>query len=282
MKRILLTGSGGFIGKNIKISLEKEYMLYTPRSFELDLQNKTAVEDFFKKHKTDYIIHCASVGGMRDKKDSENIVFENLAMLDHLVQCKGKDVPLLFFGSGAMYNRLRHLHKVTEDEIGKVPAQEPYGKAKMLASAYVKKYPELLCLNIFSCYGYYEKPSRFPSYSMQKLLRQEDVIVEKNAVFDYLWIGDLVRIIHYFIKHRPARNIFNVTPSQSISLYEMALLIKEITRSKGNVLLKDAALHYEYTGSNVALLREIGDFKFTPLQEGLTKLYHFYQNNSLV
>lgn len=282
IKQILLTGSGGFIGKNLKNALENRYILHTPRSFELNLKERSSVSDFFKSHQIDYIIHCASVGGMRGQTDQESIVSENLHMLDNLLQSKKKEVPLLFFGSGSMYNRFRHLHKVSEEEIGIYIPTEPYGKAKMLASQYAKKDPQLLCLNIFSCYGYYEKPTRFPTHVMEKMLRHEDVIIEKNAIFDYLWIEDLVKIIAHFIEHKPSQNILNLTPSQSISLQEMALMIQKITKSQGKVLLKDQTLHYEYTGSNKALLQQIGDFQFTPLQEGLEKFYNFYLRDSRI
>ena len=34
---VLLTGSGGFIGKNLKSYLQDKYELLTPRSYELNL-----------------------------------------------------------------------------------------------------------------------------------------------------------------------------------------------------------------------------------------------------
>lgn len=37
---ILLTGSGGFIGRNLKEYLQDKYTLFCPRSYELDLTNE--------------------------------------------------------------------------------------------------------------------------------------------------------------------------------------------------------------------------------------------------
>ena len=44
IKSILLTGSGGFIGKNLKQYLKNKYKLLTPRSYELDLTNKKVLK----------------------------------------------------------------------------------------------------------------------------------------------------------------------------------------------------------------------------------------------
>ena len=41
MKNILLTGSGGFIGSHLKNFLKNKYNLFTPRSYELNLLDKT-------------------------------------------------------------------------------------------------------------------------------------------------------------------------------------------------------------------------------------------------
>ena len=50
-KNILLTGSGGFVGGNIKKYLEKDFNILSPRSFELNCISEEAVKEYFKKNK---------------------------------------------------------------------------------------------------------------------------------------------------------------------------------------------------------------------------------------
>ena len=88
MKTILLTGSGGFIGQNLKEYLINEYNLLTPRSFELDLCDKNAVQNYFNQHEIDFIIHCGSVGGYRTQKDKDTTIENNLAMVNNLLKYK--------------------------------------------------------------------------------------------------------------------------------------------------------------------------------------------------
>ena len=45
---ILLTGAGGFIGRNILEKLGEKYTFFSPRSAELNLLNEQETEDFSK------------------------------------------------------------------------------------------------------------------------------------------------------------------------------------------------------------------------------------------
>ena len=52
MKTILLTGSSGFIGKNLKeYLLKKDYELLTPTHEELDLMDTVAVSEYLNAQK---------------------------------------------------------------------------------------------------------------------------------------------------------------------------------------------------------------------------------------
>ena len=50
MNKILLTGSGGFIGRNILEHFRTRYDVFAPRSYELNLLDTAAVDDYFRKH----------------------------------------------------------------------------------------------------------------------------------------------------------------------------------------------------------------------------------------
>ena len=76
MKKILLTGSGGFIGKNILESyLSKQYVICAPRSKELDLLDTEAVDSYFKDKNFDAVIHGALKPGHRNAKDPSGIFY---------------------------------------------------------------------------------------------------------------------------------------------------------------------------------------------------------------
>lgn len=272
---ILLTGSGGFIGKNLKEYLKSKHTLLTPRSYELNLIDENAVREYFAANKIDFIIHCGSTGGARGIQDRDTTIEDNLAMVDNILKYKKISARVILFGSGAMYDKSRPLHKVNESQIGKVVPSDLYGKSKMMIADKIKDRKDVVCLNIFACYGYGEKESRFPSYAINKVLTGENIEINQNVIFDYLFVEDMQRIVEYFVTHIPVSNIINITPTNSISLLEIANIVKTFSDKEIKVTVNNPEMNNEYTGDNSRLLAEMPEMKFTPIKEGLKKLYEY-------
>jgi nucleoside-diphosphate-sugar epimerase len=74
---ILVTGSNGFLAKNIITKL-KNYNFITVSRNELDLTNKIQVDNFFQKNFFDVVINTAIVGGRRSIADSKDIFYDNV------------------------------------------------------------------------------------------------------------------------------------------------------------------------------------------------------------
>lgn len=278
--KILLTGSGGFIGKNLKNYLQDKYDLLTPRSYELNLIEENAVKEYFKSNEIDFIIHCGSTGGARGVNDKDSTIEDNLGMVDNILKYKKPDARVILFGSGAMYDKSRSLRKVKEEEIGKVIPKDLYGKSKMLIAEKIRNRDDIVCLNIFACYGYGEKENRFPSYAINQVLKREDIIINQNVVFDYLFVEDMVKIVEHYITYKPIHNIINITPTKSVSLEEIAKIANSFCENKVNIKIKNPIMNNEYTGDNSLLLSDIPDFEFTKIEDGLKKLYNYINQNN--
>lgn len=275
----MLTGSGGFIGKNLKKYLSNNYKILSPRSFELDLKDKSATDEYFKEHDIDFVIHCGSTGGARGFQDKDTTIEDNLAMVENLLEAKSSQVRVILFGSGAMYGKTRNLHKVQEDEIGEFIPEDLYGKSKMLIAQKIRSRNDVLCLNIFACYGYGEKESRFPSYAILQNLKKEPITINQNVVFDYLFVEDMQKIVEYFIENRPEQNIINITPTCSSTLLEIAEAVNEISGFRSEIVIKNRVLGNEYTGDNRRLLESFASLEFTPLKAGLEKLFQYIKKS---
>ena len=277
---ILLTGSGGFIGKNLKTYLQDKYNLLTPRSYELNLIDKQAVKEYFESNEIDFVIHCASTGGARGIQDRDTTIEDNIAMVDNILKYKKAKTRVILFGSGAMYGKSRPLHKVKEEEIGNVIPSDLYGKSKMLIAEKVKNRDDVVCLNIFACYGYGEKESRFPSYAINQVLKGEDIEINQNVIYDYLFVEDMVKIVEHYITYKPISNIINITHTKSVSLEEIAKIVNRFCGNKVNIKIKNPIMNNEYTGDNSLLLSDIPDFEFTKIEDGLKKLYNYINQNN--
>ena len=276
IKNILITGSGGFIGKNLKKHLENKYNILSPRSFELDCRDKDAVYKYFKENDIDFIIHCGTTGGARGVADKDTTVVDNLAMVINLLETKKDETRMIVFSSGAMYGRQRPIQKIKEDEVGDVVPLDLYGESKMRIAQLVRDFKDVVCLNIFACYGYDELPTRFPSYAITQNIKHLPIEINRNVVFDYLFIDDLCRIVEHFVNNNWKKyNIINVTPNKSITMEEISKLVNDMSDFESEIIMKDKTLGNEYTGCNERLLSEIEDMEFTPMNVGLKKLYDY-------
>lgn len=276
---ILLTGSGGFIGKNLKNWLESKYDLHTPRSYELDLCNESAVKRYFTENDIDFIIHCGSIGGARGIEDEKRTIEANLAMVENLLKYKSDGTKVILFGSGAMYGKTRNLHKVKESEIGEFIPLDLYGQSKVKISEIARQRNDVLCLNIFACYGYGEKESRFPSYAINQNLAHKSIEINQNVVFDYLFVEDMAKIVEHFIENDWQDSVINITPAKSVSLVDIANTVNEISDFKSEIVIKNPVMNNEYTGDNTLLCKNIPSLEFTSLKDGLKKLYEYNRKN---
>lgn len=274
-KTILLTGSGGFIGSNLKTFLKEKFNLLTPRSYELDLTNSIAVKEYFNHNKIDFIIHCGSVGGARGEQDQETTIEDNLAMVKNLISAKKDEVRIILFGSGAMFDKSKNLTKIKEKDIEKSNPKDLYGISKLEIYKLIKNRNDVTMLNIFGCYGYDEKPNRFPSYAINKVLKNEDIIINQNCIFDYLFVEDMQKIIEYFINNIPKDNFINITPTKSISLLEIADIVKDFTKKEIGIKILKEELNNEYTGDNSLLINNYPNVQFTDIKKGLKKLFEY-------
>ena len=277
-KKILITGAGGFVGKNLQEHLQKKYTIFSPRSYELDLLNEDEVKTYIDSAQVDFIIHCANRGGARGIVDDESVVSDNIKMFDNLIKCLNGN-KMIFFGSGAQYNKARHLSKVKEEQFGESIPKDPYGLSKYKIVKQIEKLNNVLCLNIFGCYGKYEKENRFPSYAIKQNLNKQPITINQNVIFDYLYIDDLCKIIEHFIENKASENVINITPSESIDLLSIANLVNEISDFKSDIIIKNDKMNYEYTGCNKRLKREIPNISFKPYKKGLISLFKHLQQN---
>jgi GDP-L-fucose synthase len=71
----------------------------------------------------------------------------------------------------------------------------------------------------------------------------------------------------------------NVCTGKTIDLLSLAQIIKDISKTKRNIVIARKGLKKEYSGDNAKLLKIIGSYKFTPVQKAIFELYSWYSNN---
>ncbi len=280
--RILVTGSSGFIGKNLTEYFSHTYHLFTPTHKELDLLDSQRVYRFIADNKIEYIIHAANVGGKRFDDHQGDIVGINLRMFFNIVRAQDLVKKIIYFGSGAEFDKSRPIKNVTEEDLGKRIPTDDYGFYKYVCSRYVNDLSDrkIVCLRLFGVYGKYEDYLwRFISNAIVKNLLLLPIDINKNVYFDYLYVNDLMKITDYFISHETKYNIYNAVSGTKIDLITFASKINALSSFKSKIIIRNQGLNMEYTASNARLTKEIKGFKFTSINEGISDLFAWYRKN---
>jgi|TARA_R110000823_G_scaffold307098_1_gene429680 dTDP-4-dehydrorhamnose reductase len=169
--KVCVLGSGGFIGKNILSGTDWD----GATKYDLDLLNQGEVEEYFKKHKYDVVIHCAA----SIDQSSQNTTYKNILMFENVVRVfKGK---LLYFSSGAALRG--------------DPPKDPYGLSKWIIDRRIKTLPNVYSLRVWGCYGHGELPTRFSAVCR----RDGRVVIDKDRYFDYVSIKTVKEIVQQYV-----------------------------------------------------------------------------------
>lgn len=277
--RLFITGGNGFIGRNLIESLSSKYWILSPNHKELELTNERQVINYFKSHKVDVLIHCANIGGTKGTVDTPNITEINLKIFFNLLNCKKYYKKMIFFGSGAEYDKRRNLVKVKENDFGKNIPVDSYGFYKYVCSKFIEKEKNIINLRLFGVYGKYEDfETRFISYAICRALLNKPINIQKNVVFDYLYINDLVKIVEYFIKNKIEHKFYNVGRGVSMDIKTIAQLIIKFSSKNVPINIIDKDLNNEYTCNITRLQKIIKELKYTDFSASIKEMISYYQS----
>lgn len=276
-KTILVTGSSGFIGRNIVQRFSEKYNIISPSHQELDLLHQDEVNNFFKNHNIDYVIHCAGVGGNR-KYDDHNTIYENTRMFFNIYQNNEFFIKMIHMGTGAEYNKKFELNNVKEINLGKNIPTDEYGFSKYIITKYIEKSEKVYCLKPFGVFGPYEDYEyRFISNAIVKNLLHLPIRIMQNVFFDWIYIDDLLNIIDFFIEKNPCHKVYNITTERTIDLVSIAKLINRFSDYQSKIEIENEGLNLEYSGDNSRLLKEIGSYGFIDMENAIQKLIEYYK-----
>lgn len=280
MKKILLTGGSGFIGRNIKESvLSQTYELYAPSHAELDLADTESTDSYFSLHRFDAVIHAAVKPGHRNAPDLTNLFYTNNRIFFNLLRHADRCGRILNLGSGAIYDMRHYMPMMSEDYFGQHIPIDEHGYNKYVCGRYMEHCPEdIVDLRIFGIFGKYEDYAiRFISNAICKTLFDLPVTLRQDRDFSYLYAPDLAPILAWFIENKPRYRAYNITPDEVSSLLDLGRKVIKLSGKDLPMKVGTDGMGLPYTGSNARLREEMGAFlHFTPMQKALEELYSWY------
>ena len=283
-RKILITGSDGFIGKNLKKYFENytNDIVLSPSLKNLDLCNHDNVDIYLKKNKPNTIIHSASTL-MVNKGYPDTVCEDNLRMFFNLYERKGKNTKLINLGSGSEYSRAYWKKDMKEEYFGKHIPIDSHSYSKYVISNFIenKKSEDLLNLRIFGIYGEFEDYRyKFISNCIAKSILGLPIIINQNCKFDYIHVKDFCKICEKLIGKTPKFRTYNVTPTASIELKKIAEIVNKISKKNLEIKVLNQGIGTYYTGDNKRLKNELPEVKFTSYFDGIKDVYEKIESNN--
>lgn len=277
---ILITGSNGFLGRNLKtylgnIKKDNQYLynIITLTRQDANLLDSEEVKTFFQKHNKpfDLLIHTAIEGGRRNKPDDPIIVYNNLLMLYNLLSYQDYFQCIISFGSGAELDRR---YDINSKSINRYPI-DPYGLCKNVIDKITADEPKLCNFRIYNCFGYDEQPDRMIRNNITKYLNYENMVIHSDRKMDFFYVGDLAQVIHFFIQTQNIPKRFDCCYKDKVYLSEIANIINNLDDHKVEIIYQNntGLSNKDYTGQYVET-----HIKYIGLENAIKLIYKEHKN----
>lgn len=214
MIRIGITGQAGFIGTHLfnYLSLKRAEVNLIPFQDNF-FEQKEKLEAFVGQ--CDAIVHLAALNRHNDPQEIYDTNIELVRKLISAMESTGSSPHVLFSSS-------------TQEERDNV-----FGKSKregrILFSEWAARsggaFTGMVIPNVFGPFGKPYYNSVVATFSHQ-LTHNEQPRVEVDAQLKLIYIGDLVRIIHFLIENKIADNEFRITPTDKARVTEILTLLQ--------------------------------------------------------
>jgi UDP-glucose 4-epimerase len=282
MKKILILGSTGFIGRNLTEQLSQKYLIFAPKRRELDLRNGKAVDAYFQNNVIDVVVNCAIVGGARPEEMGGSVLSDNLRIFFNLLRNKKRYKKMIHLGSGAEYDKSRPIGLVGETEISACIPDSDYCLYKYICSQCIEKESHIVSLRIFGLFGKYEDYRyRFISHAILENIRGTSITIKQNVNFDYVYIDDFVNIVDYFISHTTHGKFYNIGSGRRVDLITIANIINSFATKKSKIIIGKKGLGNEYTCDNRRLMKEMKHPEFMDMEKSVKLLFDWYVANPI-
>ncbi len=304
--KIFIAGHNGLLGREFIRKLESLGFnnLITIPSQNLDLRRQDKVESFFNKNKPDVVIICAAkVGGIQANINfPHEFIYDNLMIQSNIMQSSLENniKKLVFFGASCIYPKTSE-QPMSEDALFKGEPEitnDAFAYAKIagikllksINSQHGKKYITVIPSNI---YGPYDNFDLNKSHVLSALIRKFAEAKKDNKPFVELWgtgaplrefiyVEDVVDGVLHLLKSDISQEIINIGTGIEISIYNLAVLIKEKMGYQGELIFDkskpDGNMRKVLDSS---LIKKLGWESKTNFEKGISNTIEWYLTNKL-
>ena len=258
--RIYVAGHQGLVGSAIVRNLEAREctdIVCIPQN-DLDLRDKTAVDDFFARARPEYVfLAAARVGGIAaNSAYPADFIRDNLSIQCNIIEaCYRNQVKkTLFLGSSCIYPKMAP-QPIREEHLlsGWLEStNEAYAIAKIagikMCQAYNRQYGtnyvSVMPTNLygpndnFDLQDAHVLPALVHRFQKATLEGKDKVVVWGSGTprREFLHVDDLADACWYVMTNYHSSEILNIGSGKDISISELAGLVKEIVGFSGEIV----------------------------------------------
>ena len=280
MKKLLITGANGFVGRNLQESyLKDKYDITAIDYMDLDLTDTKAVDDWFKGKNFDGVINCALKPGHRNAGDTSDFLASNFRIFENLARHADQMGRFINMGSGSVYGQDINLSGVSEDFLFKHLGPSELSLYKYTVAKRVESIPNFIDFFVFGIFGKYEDYAiRFISNAVCKAIFDLPITCRQNRLFSYLDVADIAPIFEYFIENTPQHKAYNIVPDKVYGLKELAEMVRNISGKDILIKVAQTGNGLDYYGNNKRLKSEMPNLHFTNMQDSIKNLFSYYES----
>jgi GDP-L-fucose synthase len=299
IKKILITGGNGFVGKNLKLILKKHYLISSPTRRQLNLLDKKKIDSHIKKFKPDLIVHSAGlVGGILSNINNHSEFFlQNYEVGKNLITiAKQNNVKnFLNISSCCIYPK-NLIRPINERDLLKGPLEptnEGYALAKLsilkLCSYFNKQnkfnYKSIIPSNLFGPEDNFDLNSAhllaaIINKTHESKIKNKKVIIwgDGKSRREFMYISDFVEAVILIIKNfKKIPEIINVGTGKDYTVkdyYKMvAKEMKFHVKFKFD-LTKPTGMKRKLLDTSI--IKKLGFEPKHSIEDGIRKTYQFY------
>lgn len=293
-KTILITGGTGTVGKHLQEIIPNGIFLGRSHENGGDLRDPQYVRWLMSSYTPDVVVHLAAkVGGIQENIQKPAEFFDdNILINTNVLKYSHQYGVKQFIGilSTCIYPDKVSKYPMTEEDLflgPPTPTNFSYGYAKRALAVqidaynqqYGAKYNYLIPCNLYSEYDNFsnEKKMHFITALLHKIKNSKgtiELLGDGTPLRQFMYAGDLAQIIKEVV-NKEITESFNVACPENLAINQMAEIALKELGFNYNINYINQTLngqHRKDVSSN-KLISLFPEFKFTPFEQGIKKVY---------
>ena len=291
-KKILITGSQGFIGSHLVCELATKNSIIGLNSI-LDKRKKNYTpikKDIVKitpneiSGNLDGVIHLAAVTDVDycNKNPRKCFTTNVLGTQNALDVARKKDCKFVFLSTAHVYGAPKKL-PIKEDHPTNPTSIYSASKlaGEVCCTGYAKSYGmDVSIIRLFSVYGPKSPPHLVTSQIVSQLGKKSIMLGNLNTRRDFVYISDVVRAIVTVMTKSRRLDVYNVGTGKSNSILDIYETLTKISGKKTpikSIRSKQRKGDIKEMRSDISKIRKLGWRPTVTLSAGLQMLYNWHQ-----